>query len=225
MKKKILLVGATTPEILDIATQLAMPSPKQGDWTSTQWQEKEVYLLCTGIGLVNTAIQLTRFFGQVNVDHAIQFGIGGSFSTGPALETVVEITRDCYGDLGAEAPGGFLDLEEMGFQNFQAGELSYYNQMDNPFAGATGLPTCSAISVNRVHGTSDTVAAAEQKWDAQVESMEGAAFFQVCLANGVPFTQLRGISNRVEERNKSSWKIKAAISEVQKATLDFLDAL
>lgn len=225
MKKKILLVGATTLEIAGIASRLGVETPFQGGWVSTIWKNKRVYLLGTGIGLVNTAIHLTNFLGHEPVDHIVQFGIGGSFSSGPGLETVVEVVEDCFGDLGAESAAGFLDLAEMGFENFQVDGTPYFNVMSNPHAGASGLKTCKGISVNRVHGKVDSIREVEQKWGADVESMEGAALFQVCLLKGIAFTQLRGISNKVEERNKSNWKIKEAVSLAQNEAMKLLDVL
>ncbi len=47
-----------------------------------------------------------------------------------------------------------------------------------------------------------------EKFGAEVESMEGAAFHYVCLQQKINFLQLRSISNRVGERDKSKWKLK-----------------
>ncbi len=44
--------------------------------------------------------------------------------------------------------------------------------------------------------------------------MEGAAFHYVCISEGVPFMQLRGISNQVGERFKIKWKIKESIESL-----------
>jgi futalosine hydrolase len=41
--------------------------------------------------------------------------------------------------------------------------------------------------------------------------MEGAALHYACILEGVPFIQIRGISNKVGERDKTKWKIPAAI--------------
>jgi 1,4-dihydroxy-6-naphthoate synthase len=59
----------------------------------------------------------------------------------------------------------------------------------------------------------------EQIWNPEVETMEGAAFFQGCLIENVPFRALRAISNRVEPRNREAWKLKEAVEAVQKELL------
>jgi futalosine hydrolase len=44
--------------------------------------------------------------------------------------------------------------------------------------------------------------------------MEGAAVFYACLYAGVPFAQVRSISNWVEPRNRANWKLDEAISNL-----------
>jgi futalosine hydrolase len=58
-------------------------------------------------------------------------------------------------------------------------------------------------------------------YQADLESMEGAAFFYACLAEGVPFIEIRSVSNYVAERDKSYWNIPLAIQKLDK-TLDRL---
>jgi futalosine hydrolase len=67
-------------------------------------------------------------------------------------------------------------------------------------------------------GTSDSVSgdltvAAErrERFDLSVESMEGAAAAQTAAWCGVPFAQVRGISNVAGQRDKASWEIRTAI--------------
>ena len=52
---------------------------------------------------------------------------------------------------------------------------------------------------------------------ADVESMEGAAFFEACLAAGIPFAEIRSISNRVGEADRSRWDIPLALAKLQEA--------
>jgi futalosine hydrolase len=52
--------------------------------------------------------------------------------------------------------------------------------------------------------------------------MEGAAVAQICRAYDVPFLELRGISNRVEERDLSRWRKKEAAEGAQRAVLALL---
>ncbi len=224
-KTKVLVLGATEAELAGLAGILGVIPPRPGVYLETEWEGKIVVLLCSGIGMVNTSFALGKFFAIHRVDWALQFGIGGAFPKGPKVGEVVEIQQECYADLGAESPEGFLDLEAMGFRNFALDGKPIYNSFSNPDAGRSGLRMYNGITVNRVHGKSDSIEEVEQIWNPDVESMEGAAFMQVCLLEGIPCTEIRGISNRVEVRNRSSWELSKAVGAATKAAIGFLKEL
>jgi futalosine hydrolase len=50
-----------------------------------------------------------------------------------------------------------------------------------------------------------------------VESMEGAALHYVCLMEGIPFLQIRSVSNVTGDRDKNRWKLKEAIENLNKS--------
>ena len=54
----------------------------------------------------------------------------------------------------------------------------------------------------------------KEKFSADIETMEGAAFHYVCLHQQINFLQLRSISNIVGERDKTKWKTKEAINNL-----------
>jgi futalosine hydrolase len=58
------------------------------------------------------------------------------------------------------------------------------------------------------------VAARKSLYSADIETMEGAAFFFVCLRRQVKFLQLRGISNVVGVRDKAQWKTAEALENL-----------
>ncbi len=54
-----------------------------------------------------------------------------------------------------------------------------------------------------------------------IENMEGAAFFEVCRAEGVPFLELRAISNRVGDA-RAAWRIPDALTSLASALTSLL---
>jgi futalosine hydrolase len=52
--------------------------------------------------------------------------------------------------------------------------------------------------------------------------MEGAAVAQVAALHGVPWLEVRGISNIVEDRDLKAWDIPKAAGTVQQALLQIL---
>ncbi|MEM7036568.1 MAG: futalosine hydrolase [Bacteroidota bacterium] len=221
---KWLLVAATSGEAKGLAEALGIPCPAEGEIERLIWNGLEISLLCTGIGMVNTAFHLGRVLAREDFDVALQFGIAGAFEGGPEVGEVVEVGEEIFSEMGADSPKGFLDLETMGFENFRREGEVYYNVVARPYAELGGWKSCRGITVNRVHGTTTEIEAVREKWSPEVESMEGAAFFRACLSTEMRFHQLRGISNRVEPRNRAAWKIPEAIKAVQEAVLQVLEA-
>jgi len=65
----------------------------------------------------------------------------------------------------------------------------------------------------------------KNKYLPVVESMEGAAFHFVCIMEKIRFIQIRGISNYVGERDKSKWKIEAAVNELNNQLINLINQI
>lgn len=189
------------------------------------WQSEAYYLLHTGIGMSNMAYALGFFQAQHTLELAINFGIAGSFDRQFALGDVVEVVSDCFAELGADSPQGPIGLEKMGFPLMEIKNMPYYNELYNPKPSHSVYPKVSSLTVNRVGGTESGIAERLSEWPRQLESMEGAAFFQAFLRTETPFFAFRGISNYVEPRNRNNWQIGLAVQNVQKAVLALLPEL
>jgi futalosine hydrolase len=81
------------------------------------------------------------------------------------------------------------------------------------------LRAVEGITVNTVHGNQSSIACVTSRFSPQVESMEGAAFMYACLVHGIPFAQIRAVSNIVETRNRDSWKLREAIDALGETAL------
>jgi futalosine hydrolase len=177
--------------------------------------------VATAFALAEQLVQPARSFGAV-----VQAGIGGVFNGLYPLGSVVQVERDCFGDLGIEENGRFSTLFEAGLA--KSDEKPYtdgwlVNRTD--LLHQLSLPKVQAVTVNKV---SDSPLQRQQLLDGfapHVESMEGAAFHYACLRYGLPFVQLRGISNAVGERDKAKWDIKAAVDNLAAAVLQLIDTL
>lgn len=185
----------------------------------------KISVLITGVGGINTSWHLHEHFVSVKPYMAINTGIAGSFREEIPLGAVVEVYRDRFADLGIEnSDESFTDVFEM--ELLEANEFPYKNGwlVNSKRTYLTSLPQVSGITVNTVSGSEKSISAIAQKYAPDIESMEGAAFFYACFKSNVPCIQLRGISNKVEPRNKNNWKIDEAIVNVNKATLKFIQS-
>jgi futalosine hydrolase len=171
--------------------------------------------LITGVGTPSTMYHLQKRLHQVDYDLVIQAGIGGAFSKGLNLGETVFITQDTFGDLGAEEKRVFTPffktdlIDENGFP-FNNGWLSN----TTPLPPKITLTTAKGITVNKVTDSFLQKLQLIDVFNPQIESMEGAALHYVCLQENIPFIQLRSVSNYVGERNKTKWKAKEAIENL-----------
>ena len=222
----LLLVAATDAEIEPLKKKIA------AEWLASDQHlfsngKHRLHFLTTGVGMVATTYSLTRAFQQQKVDFAIQAGIGGSFDRSIALGDVVSVTKELFGDTGAEDHYNFHDVFELGFVDvsefpFQQKAL---HAPRHPLQELIHLPKASSLTINTVSGSSFTAIARFEKYGCQLESMEGAAFHFVCLKEGVPFAQIRAISNYVEARDKSKWKIRDAVVNLNDWLIRFLNTI
>ncbi|MCS6930441.1 MAG: futalosine hydrolase [Saprospiraceae bacterium] len=222
----ILLVAATPFEIAPLLAHLERHFEKSPDGTFTQ-EGLSVFPLVTGVGPVVTAWHLGRFFARYRPDWALHLGVAGAFDRSLALGEVVQIVADRFADVGVEeADGRFIDIFELGLANpneppFEEGWLRNVAGAETPF-----LPTVTGITVSRVHGSEHTIKAIEQKYpQAQVETMESAAFFYACLQAELPFSEIRSLSNYVEPRRREAWKLDLAIEQLNAVAIEMLQFL
>lgn len=189
--------------------------------------EIQVAVLITGVGLPLMAYALGSVLHTSEWSLAINAGVAGALDSTLKIGDVVQLTSERFADLGVEeADGQFTDIHEMGLIEanqapFQAGRLINNDSNDYAF-----LPGVHGISVNKVHGFTSSITAIKSKYpDAQVESMEGAAFFYACLLHKIPFLEIRSISNYVEARNKDNWNLPLAIENLNNTLIELTKAL
>lgn len=216
---KVLITAATLPEIKPLVDWLE----DQGAGNGT-----EIKVLITGIGMFSTAYQLGRHLAADRPDLAIQAGIAGAFRKDWAIGDTVLVKQEVLGDLGAEDNGMHRDLFEIGLWPYDMPPFTHHhliNTLDLLPAAALQLPQGSGVTVNTVSGSAATISRLEQKYQPDLESMEGAAFHYCCLREDIPFLQLRTISNYVEVRDKSKWNIPLAINNLNNTLRSLLQEL
>lgn len=176
--------------------------------------------------MVATASWCSRALSRAHYDLALNLGVCGSFDPALPPGTVVHVVRDRLAELGAEDGEQFLTLDDLGLGGGEA-QPHVSGIMVNASPPALprlqGLPAVTAITVNTVHGEESSIAAVVERLHPQVESMEGAAFMYSCLIHGVPFAQVRAVSNMVERRNRAAWQLPLAVHSVCDAAFDILD--
>jgi futalosine hydrolase len=213
----ILIAAATSIEIQSFLQYLQHPS-----FTSLN---KEIDVLVTGIGLTACTYSLSKQLQLKKYTAVIQAGVAGCFNKKISLGTVVVVKKDTIADqsvIELNQLKSLFDLKLVPHSRFP-----YKNKwLTNPYLPllkATGLKTVTGISVNEITAATKKVQFYTQHFNPVVESMEGAALHYVALMEGVPFLQLRSMSNYVAERNKSNWNMKESIANLNNTLIQLVE--
>lgn len=222
-KMKILILSATNFEVEPIVTYL------NNDWnilSKEKWKtnDLEINLLIAGVGAFNTMFELMNKLNEDNYDLIIQAGVGGSYQKDISLGNVYYIQSERFGDLGIEEKNGsFTSIFETKLIQPDASPF-VSGILKNPDATLVKfLPFASGNTLNTVTGTNDRAKQWLAKFpDINIENMEGAPFFYVCLKKNIPFMSIRSVSNYVEDRDKGKWKMQEAIISLNDALIEII---
>jgi futalosine hydrolase len=170
----------------------------------------------TGIGIASTVYHLTRLL-KTKYDLVLNIGIAGSFSEKLHVGEVVAVYSETFGDFGVAGKNGFSTCFE---ENIISADMFPYSNgvlmSENAWKISSDLsiPVVKGITNNTVSGEENLIQRMKDKFSPEIETMEGAAFFYVCLMENVPFVEIRSISNMVESRDKNKWNIPLAIKNL-----------
>ncbi|BDS10169.1 futalosine hydrolase [Aureispira anguillae] len=221
---KLLLVSATEFEIMPLLTYLNT-NFKNKENRRFFSKEIDIHILVAGVGPIHTTFALATVLAQHQFDLVLNLGIAGAFNRALAIGQVLQVINDRFADVGVEeANGAFTDLFELQLVDWN--EAPYINgKLYAPNTENKFLPQATAITVNKVHGSAESIQKIEAKYPADLESMEGAAVFYACLQHQIDCLQIRSISNYVEPRNKDNWDIPLAIDNLNKVAIELIETL
>jgi len=215
---RILLIAATGFEVKDFASKMGiLLSEEPGMYTNAN---NKVAILITGVGMVNTAYACGRCITN-DFDLIINAGICGAFNRNVKLGENVIVVEDAVSEMGAEDGKNFVPYREMGLP----GTNIYLNESKFENSSIKKLRKVKGITVNKVHGDIESIAEAYKRWQPDVESMEGAAFFNACAHWSIPYIQIRSVSNYVEKRDRSKWKLDLAIKNLNELLFELTKEL
>jgi futalosine hydrolase len=188
-----------------------------------------VILLPGGMGKVNAAQAVTALLETRRVRGVLGFGIGGAYpGSGLHVGDVALATSAIYGDEGVEAPGGWMSTEGIGIPLLEVDGVRTFNEfvldaglVDRARSAldAAGIAarTGPFVTLSACSGTTVRGEVLARRFGALCEGMEGAAAAHVCALYRVPFLEVRAVSNAVEDRDLTRWKIRDASLAAQRA--------
>ncbi|HKK42553.1 MAG TPA: futalosine hydrolase [Bacteroidales bacterium] len=222
MSRKILIVTASHAEA-EVVTGITGENLK-GTFIPAVSYLTEV--LVTGVGAMATAWSLQQWIRANDPPAlAVNVGIAGTYRDIISIGDVVMPVTDCFADSGIEDGKDFMTLHEAGLAGkndfpFRNGLL--YTDASYRVSLAGMVKPVNAITVNTATGSDATRDRLVAKYNPDIETMEGATFFYICLRENIPFFSLRAVSNIVETRNRSNWNIQLALDNLSEKLKDIL---
>lgn len=219
---KVLLVTANRMEVQLLLNECRYVGAPSDILKTYSFQNVTFDMLITGLGTTFTTYHLTNALVNSKYRLAINLGLAGSLSDDFHVGDVVNVVDDEFADLGIEMESEFLTLFDSGFM--QSDEFPFENRVlkADRLPYVSHLPRVKGITSNIIHGHKASISAIKSRFTAQVESMEGAAFFYVCRWMGIPCMQIRAISNHVAPRDVALWDIPLALDNLKNSMLQLL---
>jgi len=240
-KTTIGLISATEMESRIIINHLRRSSLR--DFYSGRIKNCSAVLALSGIGKTNASHAATLLIEKFSPGIIINFGIGGAYpSSGLRVGDIAIAKKEIYGDEGLLLEDGFHTADAIGIPYLKKGGKKYFSEFPldkaltgkaikcfrltpNPLPLAPEIKSGTFITVSTCTGTNKRAKELEKRFNAICENMEGAALAHVCAMYGIPLLEIRGISNIVENRDRSKWDIKTAAENCQKVVLEILKRL
>jgi futalosine hydrolase len=196
---------------------------------------KHVVFGVSGMGKTNAAHAGTLLVEKFSPSCIVNFGIGGAYPrAGLDPGDIAVAEKEVYADEGVLLEDGLHPLQITGIPLVTAGGKRFYNEfpVDRRLSGlavkaAGTVAHCKSgvfLTVSSCTGTRKRAEELVGKFAPLCENMEGAALAHICRLYGIPFVEMRGISNMVGDRDKEKWEIKLAAENCQRALVHFLEA-
>jgi len=225
---RILIVASSNREVKDLISLLEFVHQIEPQYRSYKFGELNIDVLVAGYGSTFMAYSLTRALNMINYDLAINIGLAGSFDHFLEQGFVVNVVQERFADLGVEHKNKLYTLfeEELMDENefpFTEGALNSLGNFE--IEEVESLIPVKGITVNTLYSDPKWINLMREKYSPEIETMNGAVFFYVCLSEKVPFLQIRAISHFVEIQRIENWNIPSALKNLTGSVIHILEEL
>lgn len=209
-----LLTVAAPAEAAAVLEHASYGTSMPDEWRTTDIGDG-LQLIVTGVGKANAAAATASAMAGGGFGAVINLGICGSLPiVSPlAMGDSIAATRSIYADEGLQLPdGSFVGCSDMGFPlgPFDDWGVRADAGLLDAFAGLVSV-TAPIATVSTCSGTDALAQAVVARTWAVAEGMEGAAVGQVASRLGVPFIEIRVVSNTTGDRDRQAWSIGPAL--------------
>jgi futalosine hydrolase len=225
----VLVVAATPFELAPLVERLSGADTVDTGWTEAvrgRFAGLAVVAQALGVGKARTAAGLAWSVRAHRPAAILQVGVGGAYlGSFLSIGLAMLADADLELDLGIAGDEGWADFEALRVPLLPArsGEraapapaapdraVPTDTRWTGLLACASGLPRGRFATLDAVTADVERGAAMQRRFDVAIESMEGAAAAAVAARLGVPFAELRAVSNVVGERDRARWDLRGAV--------------
>jgi futalosine hydrolase len=217
----IIVVTATSKEMQSAFKAAGAPEVEQGGVAEFTLGGHDLLLAVSGVGLVNTALAAGGLLALPGVTGVVNLGIAGSYDVEEfPIGSSAFAWQETWPEYGLLDEEGRVDPKAIGLAQGEVRGVAVWNRVQlNPVndAAAMGLSLpagcarASFVTVSSVTGTPDRAGWLKTAYNGNVENMEGFALAFGAMRAGLPFLQVRTVSNVAGSRHPDDWDMKGAL--------------
>jgi futalosine hydrolase len=203
------------------------PAVEQGQTAEFEVGGRIALLGVTGVGVLNTALCAGQWLTRPDVDGVVDLGIAGGYDLDETpMCSVCYAWQENWPEYGLLDEQGAADPKGLGFAQAETGGGKVWNRLklfparDADAMGLTlagGWLRASGVTVSGVTGTPERAGWLKIACNGQMENMEGFAAAYAATLRGLPFLEVRTISNLVGSREPGDWNLKGALRSLRDA--------
>jgi len=197
-----------------------------------------IRLTALGPGMVNTIQGMTACIENSKPALIIQTGCAGAFPESGLQQGDLGIARDEVDvHLGIEPASPYDAVQKLPFPVVMKKDTAYTNRYPchkkltnhaysvlarNLQPKDIQVKKGTIVTVSTITATKQKAASLFRHYAAIMEAMEGAGAAHLSIHYGIPFLEIRGVSNMVGKRKKSEWDLPLACKRSNEAVISFL---
>jgi len=175
-----------------------------------------VTVVIGGVGLTATAYSTLKTIQQHQPEVLILAGVAGMYPKAPlAIGDTVLVSSECEADLGFFTVDGFVHLSQLAIDM----EFETRHTLTCPW-----IPAEPPLALAKSCSLNAAMAPFVDITGIDIENMEGAAFFHVCLQEQQRFYEVRSISNVVQPGD-DDWDLEGSVRNLTDGLNHLIDVL
>ncbi|MFA9457521.1 futalosine hydrolase [Halalkalibacter sp. AB-rgal2] len=184
-------------------------------------RNRRFHVKLAGVGPVEAAVATALELARGSYQYVLNMGIAGGFEERTPVGSIVIASRQILADLGVQTDEGFQKVEALGFgQSTLVPDETYVDELtlfgsDSNISMQVG----EILTLSTVTGTAKrTIELKEQYPKAAAEAMEGFGVGLAASKVGIPFMEVRAISNVIGPRDRDAWRIADALQALKETS-------